>query len=143
MAVVRRTTGDRFTTGVVGSGLFWSPPAGRGRTSVSGRRGLAAVSWTTHKHSFVLVPSFSTALNTLDLFLVAYIVCRLVGKILCVFYVFTYVAIFISQGKYIVSFGQGSSLLWTHTLRPYYSRPIALTQKGRSLVNDVCKCVHD
>ena len=37
-----------------------------------------------------------------------------------------------------VSFGQGSSLLWTHTLRPLYSRPIALTQEGRSLVNDVC-----
>jgi len=36
-----------------------------------------------------------------------------------------------------VSFGQGSSLLWTHTLRPFYSRPIALTQEGRSLVNDV------
>jgi len=29
-----------------------------------------------------------------------------------------------------VSFGQGSSLLWTHTLRPFYSRPIALTQEG-------------
>jgi len=37
-----------------------------------------------------------------------------------------------------VSFGQGSSLLWTHTLRPFYSRPIVLTQEGRSLVNDVC-----
>ena len=36
-----------------------------------------------------------------------------------------------------VSFGQGSSLLWTHTLRPFYSRPIALTQEGRSLVNDL------
>jgi len=36
-----------------------------------------------------------------------------------------------------VSFGQESSLLWTHTLRPFYSRPIALTQDGRSLVNDV------
>ena len=33
-----------------------------------------------------------------------------------------------------VSFGQGSSLLWTHTLRPFYSRPIALTQEGRSLM---------
>jgi len=42
-----------------------------------------------------------------------------------------------------VSFGQGSSLLWTHTLRPFYSRPIALTQEGRSLLNDVCKCVRD
>jgi len=37
-----------------------------------------------------------------------------------------------------VSFGQGSSLLWTHTLRPFCSRPISLTQEGRSLVNDVC-----
>ena len=37
-----------------------------------------------------------------------------------------------------VSFGQGSSLLWTHTLRPFYSRPIALTQEGRSHVDDVC-----
>ena len=26
-------------------------------------------------------------------------------------------------------------ILWTHTLRPLYSRPIALTQEGRSLVN--------
>jgi len=42
-----------------------------------------------------------------------------------------------------VSFGQGSSLLWTHTLRPLYSRPIVLTQEGRSLVNDVCECVRD
>jgi len=24
----------------------------------------------------------------------------------------------------LVSFGQGSSLLWTHMLRPFYSRPI-------------------
>ena len=37
----------------------------------------------------------------------------------------------------------GSSLLWTHTLRPFYGRPIALTQEGRSLVNDVCECVRD
>jgi len=42
-----------------------------------------------------------------------------------------------------VSFGQGSSLLWTHTLRPFYSGPIALSQEGRSLVNDVCECVRD
>jgi len=42
-----------------------------------------------------------------------------------------------------VSFGQGSSLLWTHTLRPFCSRPIALTQEGSSLVNDVCECVRD
>ena len=41
-----------------------------------------------------------------------------------------------------VSFGQGSSLLWTHTLRPLYSRPIALTQEGRSQV-DVCECMRD
>jgi len=25
----------------------------------------------------------------------------------------------------------------------FYSRPIALTQEGRSLVNDVCECVRD
>jgi len=43
----------------------------------------------------------------------------------------------------IVYFGQGSSLLWTHMLRPFYSRPIALTQERRSLVNDVCEHVHD
>ena len=42
-----------------------------------------------------------------------------------------------------VSFRQGSSLLWSHMLRPFYSRPIALTQEGRSLVNDVCECVRD
>jgi len=41
------------------------------------------------------------------------------------------------------SFRQGSSLLWTNTLTPFYSRPIALTQDGRSLVNDVCECVCD
>jgi len=40
-----------------------------------------------------------------------------------------------------VSFGQGFSLLWTHTLRLLYSRPIVLTQKGRSQVDDVCECV--
>ena len=45
--------------------------------------------------------------------------------------------------KLYVSFGQGSSLLWTHTLMPFYSRPIALTQEGWSLVNDVCECVRD
>ena len=42
-----------------------------------------------------------------------------------------------------VSFRKGSSLLWTHTLRPFCSRPIALTQEGRSLVNDVCEYVRD
>ena len=42
-----------------------------------------------------------------------------------------------------VSFGQGPSLLWTHPLRPLYSRPIALTQVGRSQVDDVCKCMRD
>ena len=42
-----------------------------------------------------------------------------------------------------VSFGQGSSLLGTHTLRPLYSRPIALTQEGRSQVDDVCECMCD
>jgi len=42
-----------------------------------------------------------------------------------------------------VSFGQGSSLLWTHTLRPFYSRLMALIQEGRSLVNDVCRRQHD
>jgi len=39
--------------------------------------------------------------------------------------------------------GKGSGLLWTHTLRPFYSRPIVLTQEGRNLVNDVCECVRD
>jgi len=43
----------------------------------------------------------------------------------------------------IVSFGQVSSLLWTHTLRPFYRRPIALTQDRRSLVNDVCEYLRD
>ena len=28
-------------------------------------------------------------------------------------------------------------------LRPFYSRPIALTEEGRNLVNDVCECVRD
>jgi len=40
------------------------------------------------------------------------------------------------------SFGQGSSLLRTHTLRPFYDRSIVLTQE-RSLVDDVCECVCD
>jgi len=39
----------------------------------------------------------------------------------------------------------GRSPAWT--LDPYaeafYERPIALTQEGRSLVDDVCDCVHD
>jgi len=43
----------------------------------------------------------------------------------------------------IVSFRQGSRLLWSHTLRPFYSKPIVLTQERRSLVNDVCECVRD
>ena len=43
----------------------------------------------------------------------------------------------------IVSFGQGSSLLWAHTMRPFYSRPTALTQEERSPVNDVCECMRD
>jgi len=47
------------------------------------------------------------------------------------------------QCRMYVSFGQGSSLLWTHTLRPFYSRPIALTQEGRSQVADVCEYVRD
>jgi len=41
------------------------------------------------------------------------------------------------------SFGQGSSLLYTHMVRPFYNRPIVLIQEGRSLVDDVCECVHD
>jgi len=44
---------------------------------------------------------------------------------------------------YVCILRQGSSLLCTNTLRPFYSRPIALTQEGRSLVNDVCECVRD
>jgi len=51
--------------------------------------------------------------------------------------------IVLTSAALYVSFGQGSSLLWTHTLRPFYSRAIALTQEGRSLVNDVCECVRD
>jgi len=42
-----------------------------------------------------------------------------------------------------VSFGQGSSLLWSHTLRNLYNRPIVLTQEGRSQVDDVCECIRD
>ena len=34
------------------------------------------------------------------------------------------------------------SLTLTLDLRPFYDRPLALTQEGRSLVNDVCECVH-
>jgi len=32
---------------------------------------------------------------------------------------------------------------WTHTLRPFYGRPIKLTQEGRTPVNDVWECVRD
>jgi len=35
--------------------------------------------------------------------------------------------------------GPAYSAVWTHTLRPFYSRPIALTLEGRSQV-DVCEC---
>ena len=48
-----------------------------------------------------------------------------------------------TTGSAVPSGRQGSSLLWTHTLKAFYNRPIALTQEGRSLVNDGCKCVHD
>ena len=41
------------------------------------------------------------------------------------------------------SFGHGSSLLWTHALIPFVSRPNSLAQEGRSFVNDVCECVRD
>ena len=44
---------------------------------------------------------------------------------------------------YVCIVRAGSSLLWTHTLRPLYSRPIALTQEGRSQVDDVCECMCD
>jgi len=39
------------------------------------------------------------------------------------------------------SFGQGSSLLWTHALSPFISTPIVLAHEGRILVNDVCVCM--
>jgi len=41
------------------------------------------------------------------------------------------------------SFRQGSSLLWTHALRPFINKPVALPREGRSLVNDVCECMRD
>jgi len=41
------------------------------------------------------------------------------------------------------SSGKGPAYSGPITLRPFYSRPIALTQEGRSLVNDVCECVRD
>jgi len=47
------------------------------------------------------------------------------------------------QGCMYVSFGQGSSLLWIHMLRPLYSRSIVLTREGRSQVDDVCECMRD
>jgi len=34
--------------------------------------------------------------------------------------------------KPFCSFGQGSSLFWTHALRPFINRPIALAQGGES-----------
>jgi len=40
-------------------------------------------------------------------------------------------------------FGQGSSLPRTPTRRPFVSRPNALAQEGRRLVDDVCECKHD
>jgi len=47
------------------------------------------------------------------------------------------------QHLMLLFFGQGSSLLWTHMLKPFYCRPIALTQVERSQVDDVCECVRD
>ena len=41
------------------------------------------------------------------------------------------------------SFRQRSSLLWTHVLRPFVSRPSVLAQEGRSLDNAVCECMRD
>ena len=43
-----------------------------------------------------------------------------------------------------LSFGQGSSLLWTHTLRPFIAGPYC-ANPGREefSVNDVCKCMRD
>jgi len=50
---------------------------------------------------------------------------------------------FIKASVLFCSFAQGSNLLWTHTLRPFINRPIALAQGGRSLINDVCECMRD
>jgi len=38
---------------------------------------------------------------------------------------------------------QGSSLPWTPTLRPFVSRPSALAQEEKRLVDDVCECMLD
>jgi len=44
---------------------------------------------------------------------------------------------------YVVVVPSGRGPAWTHTLRPFYNRPTALTQEGRSEVDDVCECVRD
>ena len=62
---------------------------------------------------------------------------------ICIAQILGHVVVTLKCGVRIVSFGQGSSLLWTHTPRHFYSRHIALTQEGRSLVNDVCDCERD
>jgi len=64
------------------------------------------------------------------------------GKFLAIFCVLCFERASCSTCMYVL-FGQGSSLLWIHTLRPLYSRPIVLTQEGRSQVDDVCECMHD
>jgi len=43
----------------------------------------------------------------------------------------------------VVPSGMDPAYSGPHTLRPFYDRTTALTQEGRSLVNDVCECVHD
>jgi len=72
--------------------------------------------------------------------------CGLLGKYLLVSELHRPIAHIVRQvGLLLCSFGHGSSLLWTHALRPFINRPIALTmQAGEEfLVNDMCKCMRD
>jgi len=45
------------------------------------------------------------------------------------------------QSVLFSSFGQGSSLLWTHELRPFINRPIALAQGRGGLWLMMCASV--
>jgi len=54
--------------------------------------------------------------------------------ILCLLFAFKLWHCWLASGRAVLfcSFGQGSSLLWTHTLRPFIYRPISLAQGGEA-----------
>jgi len=63
-----------------------------------------------------------------------------VSKCFCLFSIYA-----LCDDIVVVPSGRGPAYsgVWTHTLRPFYNRPIALSQEMRSQVDDVCECVRD